>query len=187
MRLCTAPRLETERLILRAHTAEDFADCAAMWCDPRVIRYTIGTESTPQRTWQRLLAYCGHWSLLGFGYWAIESKSTGRYVGELGFADFHRDFPPPLCDLPEIGWALVTEAHGRGYASEALHKILEWGDLNLRVARTICMIHRENYVSIHLARKLGYLTTVRVATDVEPTMLLTRSVPQMHKIDPEPD
>ena len=53
----TAPRLETERLILRAHRAEDFADCAAMWRDPQVVKYTIGSESTAQRTWQRLLAY----------------------------------------------------------------------------------------------------------------------------------
>lgn len=171
-----APRLETDRLILRPHGIEDFADCAAMWRDPQVVKYTIGTESPPQRTWQRLLAYCGHWALLGFGYWAVESRLSGRYIGELGFADFHRDLlPQSVQGLPEIGWALAVEAQGRGYATEALHKVLEWGDTNLGAPRSICIIHRENHASIHLARKFGYLTTVRAATDSEPVMLLARA------------
>lgn len=169
-----APRLETDRLILRPHGIGDFPDCAAMWRDPHVVKYTIGTESPPQRTWQRLLAYCGHWALLGFGYWAVESRSSGRYIGELGFADFHRDLPQSVQGLPEIGWALAVEAHGRGYATEALHKVLDWGDTSLEAARTICIIHRENRASVHLARKFGYLTTVREATDGEPVMLLAR-------------
>ena len=171
-----APRIETDRLILRPHRTEDFPDCAAMWCDPQVIKYTIGAESPPQRTWQRLLAYCGHWALLGFGYWALESRSTGRYIGELGFADFHRDLPPSVQGLPEIGWALATAAHGRGFATEALGRVLAWGDANFAGAATICIIHRENLASVHLARKFGYATTVRAATDSDPSMLLARGV-----------
>lgn len=173
-----APTLETDRLILRAHRVEDFADCVAMWRDPQVVKYTIGSEAPPQRTWQRLLAYCGHWSLLGFGFWAVESRASGRYIGELGFADFHRDSLPDFVQgLPEIGWALAVEAHGQGYATEALHKVLEWGDSHLGAPRTICIIHRENHASVHLAHKLGYLTTLRDATDSEPVMLLARSAP----------
>jgi RimJ/RimL family protein N-acetyltransferase len=171
-----APRIETDRLILRPHRTEDFADCAAMWRDPQVVRYTIGTESPAQRTWQRLLAYCGHWALLGFGYWAVESRATGRYIGELGFADFHRDLPQSVAGLPEIGWALAVAAHGRGYATEALGKVLEWGDANLEGGTTVCIIHRDNHPSIHLARKLGYLTVLRAATDSDPSMLLARNV-----------
>lgn len=172
-----APRLETERLILRPHRVEDFPDCAAMWRDPQVVKYTIGSESPPQRTWQRLLAYCGHWALLGFGYWAVESKASGRYIGELGFADFHRDLPQSVHGLPEVGWALAVAAHGQGYATEALRKVLEWGDANLASPRTICIIQRENHASVHLARKFGYLTTLREATDSEPAMLLARAAP----------
>jgi RimJ/RimL family protein N-acetyltransferase len=174
-RVRVAPRLETDRLILRPHRTEDIADCAAMWRDPQVVKYTVGTESPPQRTWQRLLAYCGHWALLGFGYWAVESRASGRYIGELGFADFHRDLPQSVQGLPEIGWALAAEVHGRGYATEALGKVLEWGDANFETAATFCIIHRENHASVHLARKFGYLTEVRAATDSEPSMLLVRN------------
>ncbi len=175
-RVRVAPRLETDRLLLRPHRTEDFPDCAAMWRDPQVVQYTIGTESPPQRTWQRLLAYCGHWALLGFGYWAVENRATGRYIGELGFADFHRDLPQAVQGLPEIGWALTVEAQGRGYATEALHKVLEWGDANFDAAATFCIIHRENHPSVHLARKFGYVTAIRAATDSDPSMLLARNV-----------
>jgi RimJ/RimL family protein N-acetyltransferase len=172
--LIAAPLLETERLLLRSHQAEDFPDCVAMWQDPEVVKYTIGTESPPPRTWQRLLAYRGHWLLLGFGYWAVESKSTGHYIGELGFADFHRSFKPSIEGIPEIGWALATHAHGRGYATEALRKVIEWGDAHLGVKRSVCIIHRDNTRSAHLARKLGYDLLLRAATDEHPDMLLAR-------------
>jgi len=149
-----------------------------MWRDPQVVKYTIGSESTPQRTWLRLLAYRGHWSLLGFGYWAVESKSTGRYIGELGFADFKRGVDPRIEGVPEIGWALCVAAHGHGYATEALRRVVEWGDASLGVSRTVCIIHRENLASIHLARKLGYSVVLREATDDKPDMLLAREVPR---------
>jgi RimJ/RimL family protein N-acetyltransferase len=177
MSVVVAPRLETERLILRPHSVDDFSDCATMWRDPAVVKYTIGSESPPQRSWQRLLAYCGHWQLLGFGYWAVESKSTGRYIGELGFADFHRDgVPTTIQGVPEIGWALCREAHGQGYATEALRKVIEWGDAHLGVTRTVCIVHRDNHASIRLARKLGYLTELRAATEKVPDILLARDI-----------
>jgi RimJ/RimL family protein N-acetyltransferase len=125
-----------------------------MLADPRVARYTIGSAATPQRTWRRLLAYCGHWQLPGFGYWALECKSSGRYIGELGFADFHRDHFPNIAGIPEIGWALSVGSQGHGYATEALHTVIEWGDAHFGVSRTVCIVHHENKVSIHLARKL---------------------------------
>jgi RimJ/RimL family protein N-acetyltransferase len=78
-----APIIETERLRLRGHDSGDFGDCVAMWADPEVVRYTIREPSPPQRTWLRILGYRGHWALLGFGYWAVQEKESGRYIGEL--------------------------------------------------------------------------------------------------------
>jgi RimJ/RimL family protein N-acetyltransferase len=45
-RLSAAPILETDRLRLRAHTAEDFAASAAMWGDPDVTRFIGGRPFT---------------------------------------------------------------------------------------------------------------------------------------------
>src|ERR1700730_5578361 len=113
------PVLETERLKLRGHRLEDFLRCAAMWADPEVTRYIGGKPHTEEESWGRLLRYTGHWSLLGFGYWVVEENSTGSFIGEVGFADYKRGLPA-LSGIPEIGWAFVTKARGKGYATEAV-------------------------------------------------------------------
>src|SRR5579872_7110534 len=82
------PILETDRLKLRGHRLEDFEACAAVWADPAVVRYISGKPSTRTQSWLRMLAYGGHWQHVPFGYWAVEEKKTGRYIGDVGFADF---------------------------------------------------------------------------------------------------
>jgi RimJ/RimL family protein N-acetyltransferase len=49
-----------------------------------------------------LLRYVGHWSLLGFGYWILEERATGEFVGEVGFSDYKRDVEPALGAVPEV-------------------------------------------------------------------------------------
>lgn len=148
--------LTTERLTLRPHTRDDFADSWAMWAEPAVVRHIGGTPSTREEAWSRLLRYVGHWHVQGFGYWCLRETQSGRFVGEAGFADFKRDMVPSIAGMPEAGWALASWAHGQGYAVEALRCILAWGDANLAAARTVCLIDPANAPSIRLAGKLGY-------------------------------
>ena len=128
------PSLETERLTLTAHTLADFEECAAMWADAAVTRFIGGRPASREDVWNRILRYRGLWSLLGFGYWAVNERETGRYVGDVGFADFHRDLTPSLNGAPEVGWALATWAHGRGFATEAVRAAIAWGDTHIETA-----------------------------------------------------
>lgn len=168
------PIIETDRLRLRGHRVEDLDACIAMWSDPQVVRFIGGKPSTPQQTWMRLLAYAGHWSLLGFGYWAIEDRQTGAFVGDVGFADFKRDVAPSMRGVPEIGWALATPFHGRGYGTQAVRAALRWGDENLPSARTVCLIDAENAPSIRVAEKCGYRAFDRTAYDGRTTLFFSR-------------
>ncbi|MGO4387586.1 GNAT family N-acetyltransferase [Microvirga sp. 2YAF29] len=168
------PVIETERLVLRGHRAQDFADCLALWSDPQVTRFIGGRPSTQEEVWSRLLRYIGHWSLLGFGYWAAEERATGRFVGELGFADFKRQIEPPLDGIPESGWALSPEVHGKGYATEALKAVLAWGDGHFGPIRTACIISPENVPSIRVAEKCGYRELQRTAYKDNPTIMYVR-------------
>ncbi len=166
--------LETKRLRLRAHRLDDFAPCAAMWADPAVTRYIGGKPLSEEETWTKLLRYIGHWSLLGFGYWAVEEKETGRFLGELGFADFKRDIQPSIKNTPEAGWILSPAAHGKGYASEALGEALAWGDTHFAGSRTVCLIHPENTPSIRLAGKFGYEKLQRTSYKDHPVIMFSR-------------
>ena len=171
------PVLRTERLILRAHRAGDFRDCARMWADPEVTRHIGGQASTAAQAWTRLLAYRGHWELMGFGFWAVEEKKTGIYVGEIGFADFKRELKPALKIVPEMGWAFVSSRHGRGYATEAVQTALAWGDANLGAAKVHCLIDPGNAASARVALKCGFRRLRPARHRGAPTVVFVRSAP----------
>ena len=169
-----APILTTPRLVLRGHTAADLDATAAMWADPGVTRHIGGVPSTREESWARLLRYAGLWPLLGFGYWLVEDRATGRFLGEVGFADFHRDVEPSLSDALEAGWVLHPAAHGRGFATEALQAALAWADAHLSPRRSVCMIAPENAASLRVAQKCRYLEYARTTYKGAPTLLLER-------------
>lgn len=168
------PTLETERLLLRAHRLDDLEDCVALWSDPRVTRYISETPLTPEDAWSRLLRYAGYWSVLGFGYWVVEEKGTGKFLGEAGFADLRRAIEPPLGDTPEAGWVFASAAHGFGFASEAVRAIHTWGQSHFSTPGSACLIHPENAPSLRLATKLGYCETRRSEYRGRPAIILHR-------------
>jgi RimJ/RimL family protein N-acetyltransferase len=144
-----------------------------MWSEPEVVRHISGRASTPEESWSRLLRYAGHWEVLGYGYWALEEKSTGLFVGELGLADYQRQMEPTFEGDPEIGWVLATSAHGKGYATEAVKRVVLWADAELR-CRTACMITPENTASIRVADKCGYREWKRADYKGQPAILFRR-------------
>ena len=146
------PVLETPRLRLRPHTVEDFEALAALWADPEVTRFIGGRPATREKSWARLLRYAGLWRLLGFGYWAVEDRETGAYLGDVGFADFNRPLDPAPPALPEIGWVLAPAAHGRGLATEAAGAALAWLGRDC-----FCIIDPAHTGSLRVAAKLGFL------------------------------
>jgi RimJ/RimL family protein N-acetyltransferase len=166
--------LETDRLKLRAHGLDDFPASAALWADPIVTRHIGGQPISQEEAWTRFLRYVGHWALLGFGYWAVEEKSTGNFVGEIGFADYKRNLQFEFKQAPEIGWVLSPASHGKGYATEAVRAAAKWGDRHFEEARTFCLIRPENLPSIRVAQKCGYREFQRTAYKGQPTIVLVR-------------
>jgi len=151
-----APVLDTTRLILRAHRRSDLDAVAEMWGDMEVARHISGKPSTREESWARLLRYGGLWNFLGYGYWAVEEKASGRFVGDVGLANFQREMEPPLGDLPEAGWVLSPSVHGKGYATEAVRAVLDWSDANLKTP-VVCILAPENPASIRVAEKSGFV------------------------------
>jgi RimJ/RimL family protein N-acetyltransferase len=166
------PVLETDRLSLRGHLLQDFASSAAMWADPIVTRY-FGHSFSEEESWTRFLRHFGHWTLLGFGYWVVQEKSTGDFVGEIGFCDYKRAIEPRLT-LPEIGWALASRFHGKGYATEAVRAVLAWGAGHFGPSPTTCIIHPDNLPSIRVAQKCGYREVHRTTYKEQPSIVFVR-------------
>src|SRR5690606_33908019 len=101
--------------------------------------YIGGRPFTHEEVWSKLLRYAGHWALLGFGYWVVREAPSGRFVGEVGYADFKRDFTPSLDGAPEMGWVLTPGAQGQGFAAEAVRAAMRWADQKWPGGRTVCL------------------------------------------------
>ena len=168
------PRLETARLVLRAHAQEDFPALAEMWASPEVVRHISGSPSTPGESWSRLLRYRGLWGVLGYGYWCVCERATGRYVGDVGFADFRRETRPSIAGVPEAGWVLSPWAHGQGFGGEAVTAALDWLDREILPDRIVCLISDGNVASIRLAMRNGFAAAGRVMLAAEEVPLWSR-------------
>ncbi|HEU4730764.1 MAG TPA: GNAT family N-acetyltransferase [Kofleriaceae bacterium] len=151
------PILETERLVLSGHGVETLDEALALWSDPVVNRYIGGRSSGREEVWARILRYVGHWAVAGYGFWQIRERATGRFVGEVGLADFKRDLAFSFEGAPEAGWVLAPWCHGKGYATEAVQAALAWSDACERTGpRTVCIISPDNAASLRVAAKCGY-------------------------------
>jgi RimJ/RimL family protein N-acetyltransferase len=151
------PVVETERLILRGHTLNDFPAFAAMRADPVVMKYLgKGDLLDEEESWLRFQSIAGHWHLKGFGTWAVEERASGAVIGALGYTDKKRPSSHPASGAPEMGWSLAASAHGKGYASEALRAALAWGRAHFGLARVVCVISDNNAASLRVAEKHGF-------------------------------
>lgn len=171
------PSIETARLVLRGHTEADLPALAAMWAHPDVVRHVTRTPSTLKESWFRLLRYRGLWPVLGYGYWCVAERESGRYVGDVGFADFRRETDPPVSGIPKAGWVLSPWAHGRGLGGEAVSAVFDWLDRAIQPKRVVCMISDENLPSIKIARRNGFVAAgaVTLAGDKIPLWSRERS------------
>jgi [ribosomal protein S5]-alanine N-acetyltransferase len=93
--------------------------------------------------------FLGHWRLRGFGHWALESKETGELVGRCG------PYFPEGWPALEVGWLLGREHWGRGYATEAARRSLDYAWRELRAERVVSLVAPGNEGSARVARRLG--------------------------------
>lgn len=173
--MTSIPTIETKRLLLRAHTVDDFEAYQTMWSDEAVVRFIGGVPSTREQAWARLLRVAGMWHHMGFGFLAIEEKRSRRFIGEAGFLDMKRDMQPVSTEgTLETGWGLMPFAQGRGYASEALTALIAWAEERFPSKPMTCIIDPGNDPSLRLARKLGFREVQRCNYNGE-VILLSRS------------
>jgi RimJ/RimL family protein N-acetyltransferase len=169
-----APVIETERLRLRGFRSDDLMPQLATWSDPEVVRFGGGAVLGREDVWRRMLCVGGCWSMLGYGYWAVERRDDGAWLGQVGFADLKRDMKPSIEGLPEAGWVFASFAQGQGYASEALAAALQWADRNLPGREIAAIIDPANLPSIRLATSHGFGSPEETIYKEEPILLFRR-------------
>jgi RimJ/RimL family protein N-acetyltransferase len=141
-------QLETSRLVLRVPRADDLDPWAAMMADEEAARF-IGGVAPRATTWRGLMTMIGAWHAQGFAMFSVIEKASGRWVGRLG------PWMPEGWPGPEVGWAIVRDCWGRGYATEGAEAATTWAFDHLGWDRVIHSIDPANVASQVVARKLG--------------------------------
>ena len=115
----------------------------------------------------------GQWPILGFGYWAVETKADGRLVGQAGLCDFERGLTPDLGGLPEMGWIFDPSVHGQGIAGEACRAVIDWAERCLANPDLVDHLARQ-LPSMKLAERLGFAPVAVSDYHGEPIVVLQR-------------
>jgi len=147
MSLIPIRTLSTARLTLRPLVIEDFPGYRAYAMDPARMAF-VGGAVSEAAAFDKFSAMVGHWQLRGFGRYAIAhgGKAIG-HVGPVLRADY---------DLPEMTWSLWAAKHeGRGYATEAVARILAYLMADLGWDAPIARIEPANLRSLAVAERLG--------------------------------
>jgi len=143
------PELESDRLRFRMLRESDFP-VIEKWCaDINVMRFLGGKTMDTIQAWRHMAYQVGHWVLRGYGYYAVEDKSTGQFVGRVGFTN-QTGWPGF-----ELGWTIWPDYQGRGYATEAASRLLRYAFDDLDQPHVISLIHADNTPSRRVAEKLG--------------------------------
>ena len=119
----SAPRVETERLILRAFEERD-ASSVMFYADPEVMRYI------PRGPWKsddveagflRMIEHRrAQWRSVGFGMWAVELKQTSVVIGHCGLQRLEGG------DEIEVYYLLDRPYWNQGLATEAARAVLRF-------------------------------------------------------------
>ncbi len=152
-------RIETDRLILRPFGADDVEDHIAMMQDEKTAAYLTpgGKPRDYGDEWRAAACYVGHWSIRGYGFFSVDEKETGEWVGRVG------PWRPGGWYGLECGWSIVPRRWGRGYAVEAAIATIKWTfDKFPDLPRIISVIDPDNANSQAVARKVGETKTDEV-------------------------
>ena len=146
--MSSGPFLMTERLILRPPSAADMDGWTAFHADAENMRFLGGPQSRAE-AWRSLCGMTGAWTIKGFAMFSMIRRDTGQWIGRTG------PWMPEGWPGPEVGWSVMHEFSGQGYALEASAASLDYVFDVLRWEKVIHCIDPENTASQKLAQRLG--------------------------------
>lgn len=144
--------LETDRLALRVLSVADAPFMLELLNDPGWLRF-IGDRGV--RTLEQAQAYiekgpAALFARFGFGFYVIELRAGGVPIGVCSL--IKRDF----LDAVDLGYALLPQYAGHGYAFEAAAALIDYAGRELGLNRLVAIVSQDNHRSARLLKKLGF-------------------------------
>ncbi|WP_019028321.1 GNAT family N-acetyltransferase [Colwellia piezophila] len=162
MNIDTIKILSTNRLILRQWKSEDYAPFAELNACTKVMEHFPSTLNEVEST-NLALKLAKLISDRGWGIWAVEEKLSNKFIGFVGL----HNSPPDLDVSPatEIGWRLMNQFWGKGYATEAAEKVLEFAFDDLNLTSVISVTSVVNKASQKVMERIKMINTEKNFND----------------------
>lgn len=142
--------LETERLVLREMTQDDYGDlCEILQDKDTMYAYEHAFSDEEAREW--LKKQLNRYKNDGFGLWAVTLKSSGEFVGQCGIT--WQDIGGEI--VPEIGYLFKRKHWHKGYATEAAQGCKKYAFDTLGFDKVYSIIRDNNYASQNVAKRNG--------------------------------
>lgn len=148
--------IETERLVFRVWADRHRGPMAALNADPETMRYFPST-ATREQTDETIDRWCGVLLERGWGFSAVELKSSGEFIGMIGLTVPRH--PLPCLPCVEIGWRLARPYWGHGYASEGARACLALGFTQLGLDEIVSFTALPNERSRRVMERIGMTNT----------------------------
>jgi ribosomal-protein-alanine N-acetyltransferase len=146
------PDLVTDRLRLRPWTTADRTTLHRMWTDPDVRRFLWDDQIIGrQRADSTVALGLDAAREPGLGFWIIEPREREAAIGFVGL--WRRG--EPGMDDPELLYGLLPAWWGRGFATEAAARVLQYAREVGGFARVIAATDPPNTASIRVMERIG--------------------------------
>jgi len=148
----SAEMFHTDRLQIRKYTMDDLQFYASLWGNEKVMRY-IGNGTL--KTYMQCKKSLEEWVIPsyknGLGLFVLIEKETGIRIGHAGLVKQQINGKEEI----EIGYWLLPQYWGKGYAKEAAAAFRDYGFQALQMNKLISLINPNHPASIFVARKTG--------------------------------
>ena len=142
--------IETERLLLREYTPDDFDALYEILSDPETMaHYPAPYDRAGTQRWLDWCLDC--YAKYGFGLWAVVLKETGEFIGDCGLSMQNIDGET----LPEIGYHIHKKYWRQGFAKEAARAVRDWAFLNTGFDALYSYMNQSNVASWRTAMANG--------------------------------
>ena len=146
------PRLQSDRLILRSFTEDDWSHVFAFNSGEAELRYVPRNPfKTKTEAVEKLNAFINGFTEKKAIWWAFSLAESGEFIGYGGLFDIADE-----CGKAEIGYGLLQQYWNRGYVSEAIDKIVRYGLDDMKLHRIYAYVDPENGASRRVLEKLGF-------------------------------
>lgn len=142
-------KLETERLILRPFKEKDNEAVFNIYSDEKTCRYLLHGVWTDENRKENFQKKLNNKELTENSMLNLAVTYVDQVIGDISV--WYTD----MKDTVEIGYSFLASSSGKGYATEAIKAIINWGFKEKKVHRIQANLDARNTVSAKLCERVG--------------------------------